>query len=111
MRRAPRLAPLISAIGISIILQNAVFLWRNDFLAFPLVFPQIQIPIGEVQVSLVQVVILSSSLTLMVLLWLFVNKTRLGQAMRACSQDREAAELMGIPVNKIISMTFFIGPV
>jgi len=111
LRRAPRLAPLISAIGVSIILQNAVFLWRNDFLAFPLVFPQIQIPLGAVQISLVQLVILASSLILMFFLWLFVNKTRLGQAMRACSQDREAAELVGIPVDQIISMTFFIGAV
>lgn len=109
LRRAPRLAPLISAIGISIILQNAVFLWRNDFLAFPLVFPQIQIPFGSIQISLVQIVILGSSFLLMTLLWFFVNKSRLGQAMRACSQDREAAELMGIPVNQIISVTFFIG--
>jgi len=111
LRRAPRLAPLISAIGVSIILQNAVFLWRNDFLAFPLVFPQVQIPVGSVQLSLIQLVILGTSVSLMILLWLFVNKTRLGQAMRACSQDREAAELVGIPVDRIISMTFFIGAV
>ncbi len=109
LRRAPRLAPLISAIGISIILQNAVFLWRNDFLAFPVVFPQIQFPVGTVQISLVQLVILGSSLLLMAFLWLFINKTTLGQAMRACSQDREAAELVGIPVDRIISLTFFIG--
>lgn len=109
LRRAPRLAPLISAIGVSIVLQNSVFLWRNDFLAFPTVFPPTQINIGPVTLSLIQIVILGSSLVLMGGLWLFITFTRLGQAMRACSQDREAAELVGIPVNRIISLTFFIG--
>ena len=111
LRRAPRLAPLISAIGMSIALQNAVLLWRNDFLAFPAVFPQARLNFGFFQLSLIQVVILLSSVAMMAGLWLFVNYTRLGQAIRACSQDREAAELMGIPVNRMISLTFFIGAV
>jgi branched-chain amino acid transport system permease protein len=111
LRQAPRLAPLISAIGMSILLQNAVFLWRDDFLAFPIIFPNTRISFLFIEFSLIQVVILLSSLVMMGLLWLFINHTRLGQAMRACSQDREAAELMGIPVNKIISLTFFIGAV
>lgn len=111
LRKAPRLAPLISAIGVSILLQNGVFLWRNDFLGFPNVFPPTQITIGSVQISVLVLVILASSVGLMTLLWLFIQYSRLGQAMRACSQDREAAELMGIPVNRIISVTFFIGAI
>ncbi len=111
LRRAPRLAPLISAIGVSIVLQNAVFLWRDDFLAFPLVFPQTQFSLGPFSISLIQIVILASSLTLMAALWLFVDRTRLGQAIRACSQDQDAAGLMGINVNRMISLTFFLGAV
>lgn len=111
LRNAPRLAPLISAIGMSIVLQNAVFLFRDDFLAFPLAFPQIRFDLGLFEISLIQIVILSSSFLMMVGLWLFVNFTRFGQAIRACSQDRGAAELMGIPVNRMISLTFLIGAV
>jgi branched-chain amino acid transport system permease protein len=99
LRRAPRLAPLISAIGVSIVLQNAFFLWRDDFLPVPTFLPP-----GHVQS-----VILVCSVLMMGALWLFVNHTRLGQAIRACSQDRDAAGLMGINVNAIISVTFFIG--
>jgi len=66
---------------------------------------------GIVQFSAIQMVILLSSLGLMGLLWVFVQHTRYGQAIRACSQDREAAGLMGIPVNSMISLTFFIGAI
>jgi branched-chain amino acid transport system permease protein len=99
LRRAPRLAPLISAIGVSIVLQNAFFLWRDDFLPVPTLL----------QAGHVQITIIVCSLLLMSALWLFVNHTRLGQAIRACSQDREAAGLMGINVNGIVALTFFIG--
>jgi len=111
LRKAPRLAPLISSIGISIVLQNAVFLWRNDFVAVPSVFGVYQLDWGFVRVSVLQVIILLTSLLMMGGLWLFVGYTRFGQAIRACSQDREAAELMGIPVNRMISLTFFVGAV
>lgn len=109
LRRAPRLSPLISAIGVSIVLQNILFLFHNDFVGFPSVIPAVRYGQGLIQLSLIQIVILVGSLLLMGLLWLFVQHTRLGQAIRACSQDREAAELMGIPVNRIISLTFVIG--
>lgn len=111
LRRAPRLAPLISAIGMSILLQNAVFLWRDDFLSFPTIFPQIRLSFGFFELSLLQILILISSFVLMGLLWLFITHTKFGQAIRASSQDREAAELMGIPVDRMISLTFFIGAV
>jgi branched-chain amino acid transport system permease protein len=109
LRTAPRLAPLISAIGVSIVLQNLAFLWKDDFLGFPTVIPEIRFGLGSFQFSLIQVIILVSSVCLMGALWLFVNYTRFGQAIRACSQDREAAGLMGIPVNKMVALTFFIG--
>jgi branched-chain amino acid transport system permease protein len=111
LRRAPRLAPLISAIGVSIVLQNIFFLYRNDFLPFPQIFSQQHLRLGPIHVSPIQIVILLSSLGLMAGVWLFVQHTRHGQAIRACSQDRDAAELMGIPVNRMISLTFFIGAI
>jgi branched-chain amino acid transport system permease protein len=111
LRRAPRLAPLISAIGVSILLQNGFFLFRDDFIPFPQIFSQKQIEFGPLHLSMIQIVILLSALGLMTMLWVFVHHTRWGQAIRACSQDRDAAELMGIPVNAMISLTFFIGAV
>jgi len=109
LRKAPRLAPLISAIGVSIVLQNAMFLFHDDFLGFPSVLPLRRWEFGQFAVSSIQIIILVSSVSLMGALWLFVNHSRLGKAIRACSQDRDAAELMGIPVNRMISLTFFIG--
>ena len=109
LRQAPRLAPLISAIGVSIVIQNSVFLWRDDFLGFPNIIPEIHFSLGLGQVSLIQLVILTSCFILMGALWLFVHHTKFGKAIRACSQDRDAAELVGIPVNKMIALTFFIG--
>lgn len=111
LRNAPRLAPLISAIGMSIVLQNVFFLYRDDFIGFPPVLPNTRMAFGAVRFSSTQAVILLSSVTLMTALWLFINKTRMGKAIRACSQDRQAAELMGIPVNRMISLTFFIGAI
>lgn len=111
LRKAPRLAPLISAIGVSILLQNSLFLFRDDFIGVPSLLPSIRFGTEAYGLSLIQLVILLSSVLLMGTLWVFVQHTRLGQAIRACSQDREAAELMGIPVNQIISLTFFIGAV
>ncbi|MFN0117394.1 MAG: branched-chain amino acid ABC transporter permease [Elusimicrobiota bacterium] len=109
LRQAPRLAPLISAIGVSIVLQNAVFLWRDDFLPFPSISSKTRFSLGYISISEIQLIILLSSLIFMTGLWLFINKSKYGQAIRACSQDKAAAELMGIPVNRMISITFFIG--
>ena len=109
LRRAGRLAPLISAIGVSIILQNAVFLWRDESLAFPSIVPEARLELGVASMSTLQVLILFVSIALMVVLQLFVMRTRLGKAIRACAQDQQAAALMGIPVNRIITLTFLIG--
>lgn len=117
LRHAPRLAPLISAIGISIFLQNAVLLFisskqlpysRADGSAF--VTAKTAFSIGSVDVSTMQVFIIVTSLVLLVFLDTFVSRTRIGRAMRATSQDRDAAGLMGVNINSVIALAFFIGP-
>ncbi len=110
LRRAARLAPLISAIGVSILLQNAVFLWISDqSLAYPQAFEARHFQFLGADVNSLQILILGVSLALMLLLHFFVNFTRLGTAIRAVAQDATTASLMGIPVNGIIAITFFIG--
>ena len=107
LRRAPRLAPLISAVGVSIFLQNAALLWIFPSHAFPAILPHHDLGNG---LTLQRVVIIGSSVALLVILDLFVNRTRLGKAMRAVSQDKDAAGLMGVNINRVIALTFFIGP-
>ncbi len=111
LRAVSRLAPLISAIGVSIILQNAVFLWVSDqSVAFPQPIAIRQIPLfGGAQISSLQAVTLAAALILMALLHFVVEKTRIGKAMRACADDLEAAGLMGVDADVVIAATFFIG--
>lgn len=110
LRRSGRLTPLISAIGVSIFLQNLAFLLISDqSLAFPQVFKIEHYSVGGVEINSLQILILVISIGLMFALHLFVNKTRLGTAIRATAQDASTASLMGIPVNQIIALTFFIG--
>lgn len=109
LRHSPRLTPLLSAIGASLFLQNVVFLWRDSQLAFPPVFSTDHFHWGNLEVSVLQSLIVLVSVALMGALTFFVQKTRLGKAMRAVSQDAATAELMGIPVNRVIALTFFIG--
>ncbi|MDR1512016.1 MAG: branched-chain amino acid ABC transporter permease [Propionibacteriaceae bacterium] len=107
LRRAPRLAPLISAVGVSIFLQNAALLWIFPSHSFPAILPHKELGFG---LTLTRLVIITSSVALLVVLDLFINKTRIGKAMRATSQEKDAAGLMGISINRIIALTFFIGP-
>jgi branched-chain amino acid transport system permease protein len=110
LRNAPRLAPLISAIGVSLILQDIGKLWKGvSFVSFPQIFPQITYNLGPVNVSSVSILVIVVSVVLMVGLSWLVNRTRTGRAMRAVAQDREAAALMGVNVDRIIAITFFIG--
>ena len=110
LRRASRLTPLISAIGVSIFLQNAVFLWISDqSLAYPQAFAVHHMHVLGAEISNLQLLIMGVSVALMLALQFFVNKTRLGTAIRAHRQDASTASLMGIPVNGIITITFFIG--
>ena len=110
LRQAPRLAPLITAIGVSIILQNvAMLIWGRQYIAFPPILPQATFQLAGAQVSALQIFIVLLSATAMAGLWFMVQRTRLGRAMRACGESREIASLMGVDVNRIISTTFIIG--
>ncbi|HHU82152.1 MAG TPA: branched-chain amino acid ABC transporter permease [Firmicutes bacterium] len=111
LRNAPRIAALITAIGVSLFLENlGILVLSPDPRPFPQVLPDKSIiSYGDVNVSLTQFLMIVITLALMVLLTLFVHYTKTGKAMRAVSQDREAAQLMGININRIISVTFVIG--
>jgi len=111
LRNAPRLAPLITAIGMSSILEGAMFLWRGPFnIHYPDLLPTNQIPIGGgVTVAAKAVIIVAMAIVLVLALTVFINGSKLGKAMRATAQDRDAAQLMGIDINRTIAATFFIG--
>lgn len=115
LRKAPRLAALITAIGMSIFLQNmAMLVWGSQIKSYPrdilpLFFSESAITFGDVSLSWLQLFILAITLTSMIILHLTIHKTRIGMAMRAISQDKTASALMGIGVNRVISFTFAIG--
>jgi branched-chain amino acid transport system permease protein len=110
LRNAPRLAPLITAIGVSFILENVMQLWRGPSpVSFPEVIPSASLHLGGVEISAKQVLVVLSAIAMMAGLQLFIYRTRMGKAMRATAQDREAAQLMGININTTIAMTFLIG--
>ncbi len=110
LRNAPRLAPLISAIGVSLILEDVGKLWKGiTIVPFPQIFPQNTYYIGPVSFSSVDILVIIVAAVMMVALQWLVTRTRIGRAMRAVAQDREAAALMGVNVNRIIAVTFFIG--
>ncbi len=111
LRHAPRLSPLISAIGMSIFLQNYVLLAQtSDFLPFPQLIPDFDFmePYAHI-VGSSEVVILFTTTVVMLILTYFIKFTRIGKAMRATAQDRTMATLVGINVNSVISATFIIG--
>lgn len=111
LRQAPRLSPLISAIGMSIFLQNYVLLAQtSDFLPFPTLIPDFAFmePIAHI-VSSTGITILIVTAIIMLLLTLLIKYTQIGKAMRATSQDKTMAMLVGINVNRVISVTFIIG--
>jgi branched-chain amino acid transport system permease protein len=111
LRNAPRLAPLITAIGVSFILQNvALVVAGSGDRKSPQIFTfDWRIPIGEASIPLLNVVIVLIAVTLMIVLQLFIRRTRLGRAMRSTAQDREAAQLMGVDLNQTIAITFLLG--
>jgi branched-chain amino acid transport system permease protein len=110
VRKAPRLAPLITAIGVSIILQNAAMLiWGRGYIPFPPVIERVRHHVLGAVVTDLQIAIVVLSLLIMAALVFLVERTRLGRAMRATAQSREVAELMGVNVNGVISATFIIG--
>jgi branched-chain amino acid transport system permease protein len=116
LRRSPRLAPLITAIGVSFMLENVALLWKGPApIAYPDVFPSVDILRewfgidSNVFVTTKDVVVVAITIPLMVALHVFVTRTRWGKAMRATAQDRETAQAMGINVERTILITFFIG--
>ena len=112
LRSAPSLAVLITAIGVSYFLQNAALLiWKSDPKAFNSVvnFPGIKLFDGQLTISAVTIVTVLANIVIMIALTSFTGKTKMGKAMRAVSEDKGAAQLMGINVNSTISMTFAIG--
>ncbi len=118
LRRAPRLAPLISAIGVSFILVNVGLHWKG---ASPVDFPNMH-PVASIDIfrdvlgvntaiffTVKDIFVIALAFPLMIALNLFVSRTRLGKAMRATAQDREAAAMMGIDINQTIALTFLLG--
>ena len=111
LRNAPRLAPLITAIGVSFILQNAALVIAGSGdRAAPQVFPLFwQVQFGGASIALLSIFIFALALILMIALQGFITRTRLGRAMRATAQDKEAAALMGVDLNQTIALTFLLG--
>src|SRR5574341_619924 len=105
LRHAPRLAPLITAIGVSIILQHlAMLVWSRNILAFPQILPSQTYFIGGAAITTIQIAILAICLTLMASLAVLVYRTPLGTAMRATAQNAQVAGLMGIEINRVIAV-------
>jgi len=110
LRNAPRLAPLISAIGVSFVLQAwvATYVSANYFTLPNLIHGEIPI-LPDVSISYVQILMFVASFAMMFFLQLLVRRTRLGRGMRAVAQDRDAAALMGVNMDRVVSFTFVIG--
>jgi branched-chain amino acid transport system permease protein len=113
LRDAPRIAPLITALGVSFLLENTMLLLfgasYRDYNTSAFISFNIGIHIGPLNIDLVQLMVIGLSVLLMIGLTLFVARTKLGRQMRAVSADREAAEMLGIDVDYTIAVTFFIG--
>ena len=110
LRNAPRLAPLITAIGMSILLQTlAMIIWKPNPKSYPTLLSQEPIYLGGAVISQTQVAILATTAVVLSLLMYIVNKTNLGRAMRATAENPRVAGLMGIKPDVVISATFIIG--
>lgn len=113
LRNSPRIAPLISALGVSFFIQNAVQLtltakFRN-YETERLIDPNAVLDLGSARLSAVRILVIVTAIVLMVVLQYLVRRTKLGKAMRAVAIDREAAAMMGVNVDQVIVFTFFIG--
>ncbi len=112
LRNAPKLAPLITAIGVSILLQTlAMVIWKPNYKSFPTLLPSDPIPVAGAVITPTQILILAvTAVALALLMWL-VNGTKLGRAMRATAENPRVATLMGVKPDMVISATFMIGAV
>lgn len=111
LRNAPKLAPLITAIGVSFILQNIVQLWKGPYKT---IFPQFvpmdaALMLGNVRIGVINILVIALTLVLMIALQLFITRSKTGRAMRATALDPTAAALMGVNIDATISRTFVIG--
>jgi branched-chain amino acid transport system permease protein len=111
LRNAPKLAPLITAIGMSFLVEGVLLLLIGDSTVhYPDLLPGTAIPLGHhARITVKDISVMALAAVLVILLSIFITRTRLGKAMRATAQDRDAAHLMGIDINRTISATFFIG--
>ncbi|MDD3483627.1 branched-chain amino acid ABC transporter permease [Azovibrio restrictus] len=110
LRNAPRLTPLITAIGMSIVLQNlAMIIWSRNYLSFPPIIEKVSYEVAGAHFSNVQVLIVVLAGLSMAGLLLLIYRTRLGMAMRATAQNLPVAQLMGVNVNRVIAAAFIIG--
>jgi branched-chain amino acid transport system permease protein len=110
LRNAPKLAPLITAVGVSFILQNIGILTNGSAPhSRSSVLPQGSITIGSIEIRIKYIIVIAVTIPLLLLMTWIVQKTRVGKAMRATAQDRDASQLMGINVDKMISYVFILG--
>ena len=112
LRNAPRLAPLITAMGVSLLLQTlAMIIWKPNYKSYPILLPSEPYFIGGAVINTTQIVILVVTVVALASLMFLVNKTRLGRAMRATAENPRVAGLMGVRPDTVISATFIIGAV
>jgi len=113
LRHAPRLAPLITAVGMSFILEGLMYVWRGaNNIHYPDFLPGGRIALGgQASIGYKDVIVIALAVVFVVVLTTFINRSKLGKAMRATAQDQDAAQLMGININRTIAATFFIGAV
>jgi branched-chain amino acid transport system permease protein len=110
LRHAPRLTPLITAIGMSIVLQNlAMMLWSRNYMRFPDFLPKVNYEVAGAHFTSVQVIIVLTSAIMMSGLLLLIFRTKLGMAMRATAQNPHVASLMGVNISRVIATAFIIG--
>jgi branched-chain amino acid transport system permease protein len=112
LRESPRLSAVVSALGASIFLQNALMLvYGARFQVYPEgILPDVVVDLLGLRIPLMRIVVVLASLVMMIALYLFVQKTKIGTAIRAAAIDQGAARLMGIDVNRVIMIVFLIGP-
>ena len=109
LRNAPRLAPLITAIGVSIVIQTiAMLIWGRNYMTFPTLISNAPIEMGGATITITKLLVIGLSAAVMIGLMLLVNRTRLGRAMRATAENPRVAGLMGVNPNFVIAVTFAV---